>query len=206
MMHSQSIFDDARIYLPKYLSEEDTKRLFEELKVFPNNLDRRLYTDYLNDQNVIYQGDGLRNFTIISLPDTEFIQTAVMIFSNTCDTDEENSRLFPSNLVYAPIFSLENYKQELILEKIKDEKSIDNHIDDIKKQKMTQILYLPKGAKLPEDCIVFLDRVNHCDNKSVPRKDISKQKIFVLSNYGFYLFLLKLSIHFTRIQEKVDRK
>jgi hypothetical protein len=104
------------------------------------------------------------------------------------------------------MFSLENYKQELILEKIKDEKSINNHIEDIKKQKITQILYLPKGAKLPEDCIVFLDRVQHCDNKSVSRNGISNQKIFVLSNYGFYLFLIKLSIHFTRIQEKVDRK
>jgi hypothetical protein len=29
--------------------------------------------------------------------------------------------------------------------------------------------------------------------------------LFTLSNFGFYLYLLKLSIHFTRIQEKIDR-
>ncbi len=206
MIDSESIFDDMRIYLPKYLSEEDAKKLFEELKSFPNNLESRFYTDYLNAQDVLYQGDGLRNFTVVNLPNKEFIQAAVMNFSNTCDTDEENSRLFPSNLVYAPIFSLEMYKQELILEGIKNEKSINSHIEDIKKQRITQILYLPKGAKLPEECIIFLDRILHCDNKSIQRKGISNQKIFVLSNYGFYLFLIKLSIHFTRIQEKVDRK
>ncbi len=201
-----NIFDDVKVFLPKYLSEEDSRRLFDELKGFPTNIDERFYTTHLDNQNVIFQGDGLRDFTVINLPNEKFYKSPIAVFSNTCDTDEENSRLFPSQLVYAPIFSLKAYQNKVLAEGLKDEKSISNHIEDIKKQKVTQILYLPKGAKLPEDCIVFLDRVLHCDNKSVPRKDISKQKIFVLSNYGFYLFLIKLSIHFTRIQEKVDRK
>jgi hypothetical protein len=201
-----NIFDDIKTFLPKYLSEEDSKRLFDELKDFPKNIDKRFYTTYLDNQDIIFQGDGLKDFTVINLPNEKFYKSPITVFSNTCDTDEENSRLFPSQLVYAPIFSLKSYQSKILAEGLKDEKSINNHIEDIKKQKITQMLYLPKGAKLPEDCIVFLDRVLHCDNKSVPRKEISKQKIFVLSNYGFYLFLIKLSIHFTRIQEKVDRK
>jgi hypothetical protein len=202
----RNIFDEIKIFLPKYLSEEDSKKLFDELKGFPTNIDERFYTTHLDNQDIIFQGDGLRDFTVINLPNEKFYKSPIIVFSNTCDTDEKNSRVFPSNLVYAPIFSLKSYQNKILAEGLKDEKSIKNHIDDIKKQRITQILYLPQGAKLPEDCIVFLDRVNHCDNKSVPREDISKQKIFVLSNYGFYLFLIKLSIHFTRIQEKVDRK
>lgn len=34
---------------------------------------------------------------------------------------------------------------------------------------------------------------------------IKQKKIFTLSNYGFYMFLVKLSIHFTRVREGVDR-
>ena len=30
-------------------------------------------------------------------------------------------------------------------------------------------------------------------------------KLFTLSNFGLYLFLLKMSIHFTRIQERINR-
>ncbi len=201
-----NIFDDVKNFLPKHLSEEDTKKMFDELKGFPTNLDERFYTSYLDNQDIVYQGDGLKDLTVINLPNQQFYKTPCVIFSNTCDTDEGNDRLFSSNLVYAPIFCLKNYKEKILSEGLKDEKSLKNHIEDIKKQRITQILYLPKGKKLPEDCIVFLDRLLHCDNKSVPRKDISKQKIFILSDYGFYLFLLKVSIHFTRIQEKVDRK
>lgn len=202
----EDIFDDIKIYLPKYLSSEDTKRLFSELQVFPNNLDGRMYSDYLKNENIIFQGDGLTNFTVVNLPDMEFFNAPVMIFSNTCDIDNANQRLFPSNICYAPLFSLKSYRQELIDEKIKDEKSINSHIEDIKKQRITQILFLPQGYKIPEDCIVFLDRLNHCNNNSISRENISERKVFILSNYGFYLFLIKLSIHFTRLQENVDRK
>jgi len=206
MSRLQSIFDDIKIYLPKYLSDEDAKRLFSEIQGFPNNLDDRLYSNYLEQEDIIFQGDGLKNFTVVNLPARSFFDAIVMIFSNTCDTDSANKRFFPSNICYAPLFSLESYKQELLEEKIKNAESILSHVEDIKRQRITQILFLPQGAKLPEDCIVFLDRITHCDNNAIPRENISQQKIFILGDYGFYLFLIKLSIHFTRVQEQVHRK
>jgi hypothetical protein len=39
----------------------------------------------------------------------------------------------------------------------------------------------------------------------ISRESLKQQRIFSLSNYGFYLFLFKLSIHFTRFGEAVDR-
>ncbi len=67
------------------------------------------------------------------------------------------------------------------------------------------MLYLPIGGSLGYEAVVFLDRINHCSNKSISRENISESRLFMLSNYGFYLFLVKLSIHFNRIQENVDR-
>ena len=206
MNKPENIFDNIKLYLPKYLSEDDTKRLFNELQSFPNNIDKRLYSSFLKNENVIFQGDGLKNLTVTNLPSRIFFEAPVMVLSNTCDIDMSNKRLFPSNICYAPVFSLNNYRKSLLEEKIKDEKSIDNHVAEIKKQKITQIFYLPKGDKLPEDCIVFLDRINHCDNRSLSRENLNPSRIFILSNYSFYVFLVKLSIHFTRIQEKVERK
>jgi len=83
--------------------------------------------------------------------------------------------------------------------------SIDNHLEDIRRQRITQIFYLPLGSSLGYEAIVFLDRINNCDNKSISRENLSQRRLFVLSDYGFYLFLTKLSFHFSRVQEKIDR-
>ena len=57
-----------------------------------------------------------------------------------------------------------------------------------------------------DDSIVFFDRVCNFPNNKIPRENLKEQRLFTLSDYGSYLFLLKLSIHFTRIQDKVERK
>ncbi|NCB47606.1 hypothetical protein EOM81_11385 [bacterium] len=57
-------FDEIRIYLPKFLSAESERELFKGLKDFPENIDDRLYTTYLTDTKIIYQGDGLNNLSL----------------------------------------------------------------------------------------------------------------------------------------------
>lgn len=205
------LFDDVKKFLPKYLSEEDIAQLFSELKAFPENLDKgQMYTQRLKDERIIFQGDGLRGFTVVDIQGEKFYKNkSVIIFSNTCDIDTNNNRLYPSNICYAPLLGLEQYKEQL-LKNGKALLSVEEHINAIKKQKITQILYLPKeytnNAGGPsQDCIVFLDQINHCHSSTIERDDLPNKRIFSLSNYGFYLFLIKISIHFTRIQEKVSR-
>ena len=149
-------FEDLQIYLPKYLSPESEKSLFEELKHFPENIDDRLYlsSQYL-EPDIIYQGDGIDGLLVVNFPDTEIKKAPGMIFSNTCDIDERNKRLFPSTLVYSAIFNLGKYREGLIESKIKDATSIEDHISLIRKQRITQIFYLPKGGALSNESVVF---------------------------------------------------
>ncbi len=198
--------EEIKIYLPKYLSPESEEDLFDQLKQFPENIDDRLYTDYFLEPEVIYQGDGIEGLLVVNLPDAQIRSTRAMILSNTCDVDEHNKRLFPSSLVYAPIFNLDKYEKGLIASEIlKDEEQIRNHIHAIKKQRITQIFYLPIGGALENESIVFLDRLNSCDNSFLTGKRIKDIRLFTLSNYGLYLFIFKLSVHFTRITEGIDR-
>lgn len=196
-------FDDIKKYLPKYLSDESLKVLFSELKSFPNNIDNRIYTTYLREEKVIFQGDGIKDMLVINLPYEIIKKVPSIIISNTCDSDPENERQFESRIAYCPIFNLEKYKNMLV--KNQKESIVNEHIDTIKKQQITQIFYLPKVGDL-EDSIVFLDRINNCSNNSINRENIINDRLFTLSDYGFYLFLFKLSIHFTRIKEGVERK
>lgn len=199
-------FDEIKIYLPKFLSAESERELFKGLKDFPENIDDRLYTTYLNDTNLLYQGDGLHNLLVVNIPKSEIKPAPSIILSNTCDIDLKNERNFPSQIVYAPIFSLEKYKQALFKNSKKSKEHIIDHINAIKKQEITQIFYLPRLIDKLEESIVFLDRVNNMPNTLIERDTITSDRIFTLSDYGAYLFLLKLSIHFTRIQDKVERK
>lgn len=196
--------EDIQIYLPKYLSAESSKELFEGLKDFPENIDSRLYTTYLNDE-IIYQGDGLRNMLAVNLPDVNLKSVNGMVLSNTCDIEQSNKRPFPSQIIYSPIINLERYKAGL-LSTIGSEERVNNHILEIRKQKITQIFFLPSFGDTLDESIIFLDRIFNISNDYIDRPTLGKIRIFSLSDYGNYLFLLKLSIHFTRIQDRVDRK
>lgn len=196
--------DDLKIYLPKYLSGESEKELFNSLKNFPTNIDQRLYTNHLKSEPIIYQGDGLKNLLAINLPSTETKVVSGMVISNTCDIDPENKRNFPSQIIYAPIIDFEKYSHSL-KEKLPVQK-VDGHLEAIRKQYVTQIFYLPPFSDKLNESIVFLDRLHNIGNDYCDRSELDSSRIFTLSDYGNYLFLFKLSLHFTRIQDKVERK
>ena len=196
--------EDVKQYLPKYLSPEAQKNLFDGLNQFPDNIDARLFSSRKSNEDIIYQGDGLRDLLFVNLPDTAAKEVPAMVLSNTCDLDTKNKRLFPINLIYAPIISLEKYKS-LLEEDNRGQDAIKDHISSIKKQRITQIFYLPKGGLLEEGHLVFLDKINSCNIKYLDGRDIKDITLFSLSDYGFYLFIFKLSMHFTRVQEKIER-
>lgn len=219
------ILDDIDIYLPKYLSTESFASLKEELKKFPvDGTKATIYTTQFYEDEILFQGDGITSLKFVDMELEEFYPAPAILLSNTCDMDLANTRAFFSpNICYAPIFNLDKYRNMIYNSSIEDEikesktgiisneekikirKSIDNHIQEIKLQRITQILYLPKGAGLTYEGIVFLDQISHRDSYQIERNNLQKDRLFILSNYGLYLFLLKIAIHFTRIQEKVDR-
>nr|WP_129732298.1 hypothetical protein [Parabacteroides goldsteinii] len=196
--------ENIKKFLPKYLSAESYKELIEGLRCFPENLDSRFYTDYLKEK-IIYQGDGIKGFPTINFNTMEKKDCQAIVLSNTCDMDLANKRMFGSQIVYAPIIELEKYKSILMRSNISHAK-INAHIDSIRSQELTQILYLPQYGSCMKESIVFLDRIFNVDNAFINRDNLNETRIFSLSDYGNYVLLLKISIHFTRMQDKVDRK
>lgn len=197
--------DDLKKYLPKYLSAENYEMLLCELKAFPNNIDSRMYTFRL-EENILFQGDGLKELPFVDIMNLGkgVKNIPCLVLSNTCDMDIANNRLFPAAMMYTPIVNLERHIQVLRNNGVADS-VIENHISNIKKQKSTQIMFLPKNKNM-EDSIIFLDRILHVDCRLVNRDTLKEQRLFSLSDYGFYLLIFKLSVHFSRIQEKVNRR
>ena len=197
-------FDEIKKFLPQYLSDDNKHSLFSELESFPKNIDQRLYSSgYEIKDNIIYQGDGLSNIPIFLLPSPESKKSNCLVISNTCDIDLNNKRLLSSRIILAQIFELS--KLELSFSKANFPKEkIESYISTIKTQKVTNAFFLPKNNFI-EDSVVYFDYSNSYSNTMINRDNLKNQRLFTLSNYGFYLFLLKLSIHFTRIREEVNR-
>ena len=197
-------FDDLRIYLPQYLTEESQKNLFSELEQFPENMDDRLYETVHKNTEIIFQGDGIKDLLFVNLPDISVDKASGMIVSNTCDIDISNERLIAPNILYAPILKLDKVLA-MLAENGFEKERVDGYCRSIVEQKITQIFYLPRGGLLEDHSIAMLDKICSCDSELIDRGSLKDLRLFTLSQYGLYLFLIKLSIHFTRVREAVDR-
>ncbi len=196
--------EEIRKFLPTFLSQGSENVFLDEMAHFLRHAENHPhYTDELRDEPFIFQGDGLEGLLIVNLPDTATKQGAGIVLSNSCDINPSNERLFEASLCYAPIFSLPAYLDALRRQFA--EERVASHERDLRRQSITQIFFLPKGGKLANDAIVFLDRIISIANQTIDRSDLSDRRLFTLSDFGAWLFTLKLSIHFCRIRDKVDR-
>jgi hypothetical protein len=153
--------------------------------------------------NKILQGDGWTSVDVINFEDGKRKSVKAMLLSNSCDIAPENKRELLVKLNFAPIIKLNRYRG-LLTEAGLDQQQIADKVAAIKEPKITSLFYLPKEADLDEDYIALLDDVHTVPYQAFyVHKD--KQKLFTLSQVGFYLFLLKLSVHFCRFHEEVDR-
>lgn len=195
--------EELRQFLPTFLSQDSQKAFIEELKYFLTSQARPFYTSAWADTATLFQGDGLKGLAIINLPDPTIKSGSALLLSNTCDMDPSNRRLFDSSLTYAPIFSLQRYLGVLLTQVSKER--INVHETDIRQQLITQIFFLPQGGNLPEDSIVFLDRIVSAPSRTIDLDKVPQNRLFTLSDFGAWLLALKLSIHFCRIRDRVDR-
>lgn len=202
MQQDIDIAEKITQYLPQYLSEESLRDLFAQLKDFPENL-TSMYLASIKYPDEVLQADIIDDIPVFDLPDTSMKKSKVLVISNSCDNDIANSRLFPMSISYVPILKFDSLITKLRSLEIPSQK-IDSFIENVKKQTLTNVIFLPRGTVFDEDLVAFLDRSLNI-NQSKFLKLAKNNKIATMSNYGFYIFLLKLSIHFTRIREKIDR-
>lgn len=198
-------FDDIRLYLPQYLSSQSEEDLFADVTNFTNqHRGQRFYGSAFRDETSIYQGDCIAGLPMIELPATVSKPANVLVISNSCDISPRNARYFSASVCYCPILDFEKYLNTIRDAGI-DREKVEHHADQIRRQRVTQILHLPADNDLPRDAIAFLDRICYIPVDTLSSFQPIENRFLSLGNFGFYLLLLKLSIHFMRIRESVDR-
>lgn len=204
-----------RTFLPKYLTPELQENLFNTVNEnFPLSINPNLIYSVLD--NNYYQGDALVDipFSNFDIDSFNMAYLSGILLSNSCDISPENVRLDNPNFQFATIFSLDEYL--LLLEKgnIGEEK-VQSFVQSLKSNRISNLFYLPE-KKNGEEVIIKESFVRFDLNVTLPAaifdsdrysKDYAPigDRLFSFTNYGFYLFLIKLSIHYCRFREGVFR-
>ena len=193
-------YEDISVFLPKYLSPEEQQGLFKEIKKFPDSF---VFFDNSHQfDSELLQGDGWRGLVAINFQTLDKKVVSGVVISNSCDIDIRNKRDFNPNILFAPILKLESVKQKLLDGK-KSEEYIEERFSVIRKQRLTSMFYIPEKDGVINESVILLDDIHRH-----PLDDFvatEKTKLFTLSQAAFYLFLIKLSIHFHRVHEGVHR-
>lgn len=193
----QPIFKD---HLPYYLTDGR-----EELVKAFDQFDRGEAVNYYSQlyPEDILQGDGWRGFPIANITSPERRYVRAIILSNTCDISFENPRILPHRIIFSPLIKLNEFIRLLKEQSASDEK-INSQVDAIRRQFITNIFYLPPGGAIDEEYIARLDHI-YSAPATFHEKSPEREKLFTLSQFGHYVFLFKLSVHFCRFQEDIAR-
>jgi hypothetical protein len=196
--------DALRQQIPFYLTAAPAqKALLDELRKLVAGAERGYFipSGYDGYAGEMLQGDGWSGFQIFSFKTDKTNAARGIVLSNSCDVSQENVRLLPPKVTFAPIVKLSKIVERFKARRLDDEK-VASRIIDIKAQRVTSMFYLPADGLLDEDHVVLLDDL-HSMPLEVHRQ--ASEKLFTLSMAGFYLFVFKLSVHFCRLHENVDR-
>jgi hypothetical protein len=191
--------EQVRLYLPQYLSPARQQELWSELRAFPNN--RSIYSTRNNDPDSL-QGDGWRGFVAIDFHTLDRKTVSGLVLSNSCDLSLANKRTITPNITFVPVVKLERYLAVLQAKGQNDEQRA-NVATTIRRQEIASLMHLPAiHGQMEESLAIFGDvRSQPLDHFAASNRSL----LFRLSDFGFYLFLFKLSIHFTRMLEEIER-
>ncbi len=206
-----------RTFLPKYLTPEQKDNLFNLVQnYFPFTNDPNIIYSFLQETDYYYQGDCVIDIPFAKFDNGKFEAAYLkgIIASNTCDISQENERIESANIQFSTVFTLSEYI-EILKRKSIPQIKINTFLENLKCNRISNLFYLPEkiynGEKVLEesfarfDSNVTLPISIFNDTKYNKSYSPNGDRVFSFSNYGFYMFLIKLSVHYCRFREGVFR-
>jgi hypothetical protein len=193
--------DSIEKHLPHYLTLEAKQALATALGRLPAE---KQYFAPNKFPNEMLQGDCWDNMEILNFYDGQKKPVRGIILSNSCDVDKDNKRDIPTSVVFAPIIKLSSFVDTLMAANI-PEQTIISKMTSIKSQLVTSVFYIPDATGgLGNEYLVMLDNIHTIPATALDLNG-KNRKLFELNTLGFYVFIFKLSVHFCRLSENVDR-
>lgn len=201
--------------LPSYLTDTAKGRIQDALGQFSEDNSNTIdYTGFYSyeKQALLIQSDVVHSIPGIDWDTNtkQFISGFIpaILISNSCDVSLENERsLNNKEALFAPIVPVKDYV-ELGNRKGYSNSQLDSFYTTLKKQAYTNLLYLPQNEINSQEYIVRLDKINWVPQTELMEiiHDLENKRFISLSDWGYYLFITKLSIHLCRVPEEIERR
>lgn len=197
--------EDLWRQIPHYLTAEpERKILIKNLQELSEGATKGYYIPQNSDPYLgeVLQGDGWRGFQVFSFTSGHRRRICGIVLSNSCDISIKNQRIQLPKVTFAPIVRLDRLEEIFVGHGLSSQQII-SRIQAIRSQSITSMFYLPADGPLENEHVALLDDIH-----SVPVMTLREgtEKLFTLSMAGFYLFVFKLSVHFCRLQENIERR
>ena len=139
--------------------------------------------------------------------DIESGYNPAMLISNSCDVSVENTRsLNQKDALFAPIVPLAVYVDDCLKEGF-TQGQVNSFLNVLRKQEYTNLFYLPPNPINGLEYFVRLDRIYWIPISQLKNtmENLSDSRFLSLSQWAWYLFLVKLSLHSSRVPETIER-
>jgi hypothetical protein len=189
-------------HFPYYLTQNQQTGLKAAIKDF--SLAKKVDYYQSSSEEGLLQGDVWQDFTVLSYYNDKKQKTKGIVLSNSCDVDADNKRTSSPQVVFSPLVTLDKYIERLRTNGTKEE-AIQSKLQAIREQTITNMFYLPAHPDGHyNDCVILLDNI-HSIPLDVATNNTPIKKVSTLSMFGFYMFVFKISIHFCRLHENINR-
>lgn len=198
---------DGLIDSSHFIDNSLKKKCKEYFEQIPKGLGTWFYSSSIPP--FIYQGDIIDKLDVAYLEVTDgdqqiqFLEdTLCVLLSNTCDMYFKG-KTREKYISIAPLFSFDEFAESRYQEYSKE--GWENFLADIKANRITDILYIPEKKPIRASIIPF-DRIFSINPHILQeRLDRNKsERILSLSQIGLYFFLIKLTHHFARYEDRTE--
>lgn len=194
-------FEEASRYLPPSLAAADLRDLYKDLKKLDEGL--RYYSPHAFD--FYLQGDAFASvpFLIVKSESIGEKSTTAILLSNTCDVSDDNSHMEPPFVTVAPIIRVSRWRSGLLNLGVK-ENAIEEKLKAARAHKISSLFLLAQGQGIDEESLVLFQQIQ---SMPIQRFNVaSPTRLATLSQAAHWVLTVKLSIHFCRLQEGVNRQ
>ncbi len=196
----QDLADRLGLALPSHLTRGEHAALAKALTGFPIN---RWYYSTIPTTPELLQGDIWTGLPVLR-PDTgETRPVCGILLSNTCDIAQENPREWAYQILFAPIIPLSDFVELLEKNGVEPDR-LGSIVRSVKNQETTTILFVPGIAGSFDESICFLDRIHYCSVETF-FSVTTRQRKARLNQFGHYVLLYKIAVHFCRFNEGLHR-
>lgn len=181
--------EDITAFLPEHI-----RKFSDQLRQFPLNYEKWVHATSLTER--IYQGDVLTLVPLVEINEEgnpERFDLPGMVISCTCDVQPGQGDV----ALIAPVHDLEEYRNKSEL----NGSALEDHIQALTENKISDLLFLPAGLGLKASFIDF-GSITSVSIEYI-QSGTHNQRLTSLSMLGHYFFLMKLAYHFTR-RESAD--